>query len=100
MVGVSNLKAMFPVIANDIAFMNSVVLGTSANSVTPRNFSSIPEPSRTTSTTSTSISEADVRQTENWYRKPHLPAIIAYNAVHPNNTLALVVRLQLGASWP
>ena len=47
---------MLPFIANEIAFMNSVVFGTSANSVTPKNFSSIPEPSKTTSTTSTKIS--------------------------------------------
>lgn len=50
------LRAMLPFMAKDIAFMNSVVLGTSAKSVTPRNFSSIPEPFSTTSTTSTSIS--------------------------------------------
>lgn len=47
---------MFPLRANDMAFMNSVVLGTSAKMVIPRNFSSMPEPSRTTSTTSTRIS--------------------------------------------
>jgi hypothetical protein len=39
-----------------MAFMNSVVFGTRANKVTPRNFSSMLEPSRTTSTTSTRIS--------------------------------------------
>lgn len=49
-------KAMLPLRANDIAFMNSVVFGTRANKVIPRNFSSMPEPSRMTSTTSTSIS--------------------------------------------
>jgi hypothetical protein len=47
---------MLPFMANDTAFMNSVVLGTSANSVTPKNFSSMPEPFSTTSTTSTSNS--------------------------------------------
>ena len=52
----TNLRAIFPYMANDIAFINSVVLGTKANRVRPRNFSLIPEPSRTTSTTSTSIS--------------------------------------------
>jgi len=50
------LRAMLPFMANDIAFMNSVVLGTSAKSVMPRNFSSIPDPSSTTSTTSTNSS--------------------------------------------
>jgi hypothetical protein len=50
------LRAMLPFIANDIAFMNSVVLGTSANSVTPRNFSSMPDPFSTTSTTFTKSS--------------------------------------------
>jgi hypothetical protein len=40
--------------------MNSVVLGTSANSVTPRNFSGTPEPSSTTSTSSTSTSATRV----------------------------------------
>ena len=48
---------MFPLIAKDIAFMNSVVLGTRAKRVIPRNFSSIPDPLRTTSTTSTRSSE-------------------------------------------
>lgn len=50
------LNAMLPVRAKEKAFMNSVVLGTSANKVTPRNFSGMPEPSNTTSTTSTRIS--------------------------------------------
>lgn len=49
----ANLNAMFPFKANEIAFMNSVVLGTKAKRVMPRNFSSMPEPSNTTSTTST-----------------------------------------------
>jgi len=49
-------RAMFPLRAKDMAFMNSVVLGTRAKIVIPRNFSSIPDPSRTTSTTSTRIS--------------------------------------------
>jgi hypothetical protein len=44
--------------ANDMAFMNSVVLGTKANNVTPKNFSGIPDPSKTTSTTSTKISKS------------------------------------------
>lgn len=57
---VTHLKAMFPFMANDTAFMNSVVLGTSANRVKPKNFSSIPDPSRTTSTTSTRISEEKI----------------------------------------
>ena len=47
---------MLPFMANDMAFMNSVVFGTSANKLSPRNFSSIPLPASTTSTTSTSIS--------------------------------------------
>ncbi len=47
---------MLPFMANEMAFMNSVVFGTSANRVTPRNFSSMPEPSKMTSTTSTKIS--------------------------------------------
>ena len=52
----TNLRAMFPCRANEIAFMNSVVFGTRANKVIPRNFSSIPDPSSTTSTTPTSNS--------------------------------------------
>lgn len=52
----TNERAMFPLMANEMAFMNSVVLGTSAKRVTPSSFSGIPEPSRTTSTTSTRIS--------------------------------------------
>lgn len=51
-----HLSAMLPFMANEMAFMNSVVFGTSAKSVTPRNFSGMPEPSSTTSTTSTKIS--------------------------------------------
>ena len=42
--------------AKEMAFMNSVVFGTRAKSVTPSNFSGIPDPSSTTSTTSTKIS--------------------------------------------
>jgi hypothetical protein len=53
----ADLNAMLPLIAKDMAFMNSVVLGTRAKRVIPRNFSSIPEPSRMTSTTSTRSSE-------------------------------------------
>lgn len=49
---------MFPLMANEMAFINSVVLGTSAKSVTPSSFSGIPDPSSTTSTTSTRISIA------------------------------------------
>ena len=52
----THLRAMFPFMANAMAFMNSVVFGTKAKRVTPRNFSGIPDPSRTTSTTSTRIS--------------------------------------------
>ena len=52
----ANLSAMFPFMAKDMAFMNSVVLGTKAKRVIPRNFSSIPEPFKITSTTSTSSS--------------------------------------------
>lgn len=50
------LSAIFPFKANEIAFMNSVVFGTRANRVTPRNFSSMPESSKITSTTSTNSS--------------------------------------------
>jgi hypothetical protein len=53
---ISILSAIFPFIAKLIAFRNSVVLGTNANSVMPRNFSSMSEPSRTESTVSTRIS--------------------------------------------
>ena len=49
--GETYLRAMFPFKANDIAFINSVVLGTRAKRVHPKNFSSIPDPSGTTSTT-------------------------------------------------
>ena len=52
------LNAMFSLMAKDMAFMNSVVLGTSAKSVIPRNFSCMPDPPRTTSTISTRISVA------------------------------------------
>ena len=62
----THLSAMLPFMANEMAFMNSVVFGTSAKRVTPRNFSGIPEPSSTTSTTSTRISAlAEDRQTVN-----------------------------------
>lgn len=50
-------RAMFPLSANEMAFINSVVFGTRAKRVIPRNFSSMPDPSRTSSTTSTRISE-------------------------------------------
>lgn len=58
----SYLRAIFPFKANDIAFINSVVLGTNANRVTPKNFSSIPEPSSTTSTTPTRSSVREIRK--------------------------------------
>jgi hypothetical protein len=51
---------MLPLMAKEMAFMNSVVLGTRANSVTPKSFSGILDPFSTTSTTSTRIS-GDVR---------------------------------------
>ena len=57
----SYLSAIFPLRANEIAFMNSVVLGTSANKVIPKNFSWIPESLNTTSTTSTSSSVEKMR---------------------------------------
>ena len=103
------LRKMLPFMAKDIAFMNSVVLGTRANSVTPRNFSSTPEPFSTTSTTSTSISvEVRIdqqRETRHCCRMgradcKHIPAIAAYSAVHANSTLALTARLQEGPSCP
>ena len=82
--------------------MNSVVFGTSANKVTPRNFSSMPEPSRMTSTTSTKISVHKILSAQHIPRKittrKHVPAMIAYNAVHANSTLALVARLHEGPS--
>lgn len=56
----THLSAILPFKAKEKAFMNSVVLGTSANKVIPRNFSSIPEPWRTTSTTSTRISAKSI----------------------------------------
>lgn len=55
-INMTDLNAMLPDMANEKAFINSVVFGTSANRVTPRNFSSIPEPSKMASTTSTRIS--------------------------------------------
>ena len=55
--GEARLRAMLPLSANDIAFMNSVVLGTNAKSVTPRNFSAMPKSSSITSTTSTRSSK-------------------------------------------
>jgi hypothetical protein len=58
----THLNAMLPLRAKDIAFMNSVVFGTRANRVTPRNFSSIPEPWRITSTTSTRSSVTRISQ--------------------------------------
>ena len=95
---ISMESAIFPFMAKDIAFYkyiscadgqgsgrltrNSVVLGTSAKSVMPRNFSSTANPCNTTSTVSTSIS-----------------AIRAYNIVALINMTELFVLLQLGASW-
>lgn len=64
MPGLTHLRAMLPLRANDMAFMNSVVLGTRANKVRPRNFSSIPDPFSTTSTTSTKISASQLGLTE------------------------------------
>src|SRR5271155_2553993 len=52
----ANLNAIFPFNANEMALRNSVVLGTRANNVNPRNFSSIVPDPRTTSTVSTKIS--------------------------------------------
>ena len=72
---------MLPFRANDIAFMNSVVFGTKANSETPRNFSGIDAPSSTTSTSFTRIS-----------------AIAAYKSVQVNKTVDDVVLLHSGAS--
>lgn len=99
MQGRAHLSAMFPFKANEMAFINSVVFGTRANSVTPRNFSSIPESLRTISTTSTSNS-VKFYQLRSDPSTIYSPAMIAYNAVHPSKTLALVVRLQEGASCP
>lgn len=97
----THLNAILPFMAKDIAFINSVVLGTNANNVTPRNFSSMPEPSRTTSTTSTKISTVQMSSAYHYTAmRRNAPAIAAYSAVHPNNTLALVVRLQDGPSCP
>ena len=99
------LRAMLPFMANDTAFMNSVVLGTRANSVTPRNFSSIPDPFSTTSTTFTNIS-VQMGHVDQLRRKDrrafwiYVPAMIAYSAVHANSTLALTARLQEGPSCP
>ena len=74
-------KAMLPFSAKEMAFMNSVVFGTSANRMTPSSFSEMPEPLRTTSTTSTKIS-----------------AMTAYRTVQVSSTVALLARLQFGAS--
>lgn len=74
-------KAMLPFSAKEMAFMNSVVFGTSANRMTPSSFSEMPEPLRTTSTTSTKIS-----------------AMTAYRTVQASSTVALLARLQFGAS--
>ena len=96
----SHLRAMFPLRAKEMAFINSVVLGTRANTVMPKNFSSIPESLRTTSTTSTNNSKKKKRF-ENQLSLSSmaaLPAISAYRNVHASKTLALVVRLQEGAS--
>ena len=50
-------KAMLPFRAKEMALRNSVVLGTRANNVKPRNFSSMETEPRTTSTVSTRISK-------------------------------------------
>jgi len=97
----AHLNDMFPFRANEMAFMNSVVLGTSANRVIPKNFSSIPESCSTTSTTSTSNSSAQTSQytyTKFTTENIDVPAMIAYRAVQASNTPALVVRLHSGAS--
>lgn len=99
----TNLNAMFPFRANDIAFINSVVFGTSAKRVIPKNFSSIPDPVRMTSTTSTRISTSREENSQQWLKSTmawNAPAISAYRNVHDNNTLALVNRLHDGASCP
>lgn len=96
------LSEIFPFRANEIAFMNSVVLGTSANKVIPKNFSSIPEPFSTTSTISTRSSSALINQRpqQNDNANVDVPAMRAYKAVHDSNTAALVIRLHSGASCP
>jgi len=96
------LKAIFPFKANEIAFMNSVVFGTSAKRVTPKNFSSIPEPSKITSTMPTRISGANYSIIKNRINGEavYIPAIKANSAVHMSSTLALVIRLHEGASCP
>lgn len=48
---------MLPFRAKEMALRNSVVLGTRANNVNPRNFSSMETEPRTTSTVSTRISK-------------------------------------------
>jgi hypothetical protein len=74
---------MFPFMANEMAFKNSVVLGTSANSVIPKNFSSMLEPTKIESTVLTRIS-----------------AITAYASVADSRMAELFARLQFGASCP
>jgi len=49
-------RAILPLRANEMALRNSVVLGTRANNVNPKNFSSIEIEPSTTSTVSTKIS--------------------------------------------
>lgn len=92
------LRAILPLRAKEIAFINSVVFGTSANRVTPRNFSSMPEPCRTTSTTSTRISVEAVQTINNYEVGLRSPAIIAYRAVQVKRTAVLVPRVHDGAS--
>ncbi|KAH3669932.1 hypothetical protein OGATHE_002744 [Ogataea polymorpha] len=76
-------SATFPWVANEIALTNSVVLGTNANTVNPRNFGSMGKALRTSSTTSTSIS-----------------AMTAYIKVAKSKIVVLFFLDQFGASWP
>lgn len=74
-------SAMLPFMANEMALRNSVVFGTSANSVIPRNFSSMSMLLSTESTVLTRIS-----------------AITAYARVAVMRMMADFDRLQFGAS--
>jgi len=87
------LSAIFPFMANDMAFMNSVVLGMRVNRVNPRNFSSIATPSSTTSTTSTRISDCQLYPSIS-----DIPAIMANKTVQPSSTPVLTPLVQLGDS--
>jgi len=98
--GQTHLSAMFPFMANDMAFMNSVVLGMRVKRVNPRNFSSTATPSRTTSTTSTRISTRQLHPFRSNQMKINIPAIMANKTVHPSNTPVLTPLVQLGDSCP